>query len=169
MTVSTTIFELVLALVSVGYDVTKEQVLAHGRKERVALARHTLWYILREQFGWTYEEIAEHTRTGRERFDHGAVVHGVQRLKDLPSGDRRLHLVTKLMSQAAILEGSPPSFENSKGCSLVIENSKTGEVKEAYVEALTRYGNGIKLRINGEQKGRWTSRREWIVLDRVTT
>lgn len=158
-------FDFVLALVSVAFDEPKEKIMSHDRHEKVAFARHTLWYILRElaDSWWSLQTLGEQTG-GKKPFDHGAVLYGVRRIHGLPPNDRRRARVQKLLEQAKTL-GGLPTFQTAMGRAVVIQNTATGQVTEAVIEKLSSIGDGVRLKLNGAKYGKWDSKRNWMILE----
>lgn len=167
MTTPDTTFELVLALVAAEYHLPSKSLQDHNRLEDATLARHTLWYILREVLHWSFWRIAK--QTSAKPFCGTAVMAGVRKIVELPHNDKRRKLIAKLVEQAQQLLDALPSFDGSTGSRFVVQHRKTGDIHEVYVEQLTKIGDGVKLRLNGDTDGKWSSRSAWLILERVNT
>lgn len=66
-----------IKLVSREFRVTSKDVLGRSRKSDIAFARQVIMYLLREDFGYKLEDVAELLN----RKDHTTVMHGVDKIK----------------------------------------------------------------------------------------
>jgi hypothetical protein len=155
------IYDQALTIVSAGTDVPREAIVGHSRTERIVFARHILWYIMREVFKRSYATIGAPTR-----HDHGSVLHGVRKLKELPADDSRRWIVKKLSQQARV-NGSELQYEDCIGARVVVQEVRTGQVKEVVIDRLTKYGDGVKFTGNGSVTGTWFTQRDYLILDRL--
>jgi chromosomal replication initiator protein len=66
-----------IRIVSKEFQVTSKDVLSRSRKSDIAFARQVIMYLLREDFGYKLEDVAELLN----RKDHTTVMHGVDKIK----------------------------------------------------------------------------------------
>jgi chromosomal replication initiator protein len=71
-------------LVCKEFRVTSKDVFGRSRKSDIAFARQVAMYLLREDFGFKLEEVADIL----ERKDHTTVMHGVDKIKSKIAIDR---------------------------------------------------------------------------------
>ncbi len=68
-----------ISIISKEFDVPKNQILGQTRKAEIALARQVAMFIMREDFGYKLEEIAEMLK----RKDHTTIMHGIDKIKGM--------------------------------------------------------------------------------------
>ncbi len=156
------LFEQVLQLVAVAMDTDKAEITSkHREANSVSTVRHVLAYVLHEAFGCSQKDIA---RKGNR---HRTTIHySLKFINELGPNEWPRTLAAKLVEHARIMHSL--TFDSCKGHRVVIQNIKTHDVYEAAIEELTQFGDGVKLRINGDPIGTWDTRRNWVILDRIS-
>ena len=71
-------FNLVLAIVSDHFGVSREAILSKSRRAEFVLLRHVAMYLLRTRYGYSFPRIARYF--GR---DHTSVMYAVERVEDM--------------------------------------------------------------------------------------